>query len=101
MSPVYKILLWSKETLSLPCQKGGKKPNWTQKLSFERKKGPNVLKIEIWDENKYNEKDQIGSNYISLDNYGIFQRKKVSEWVDIFYENKKSGKVLISFEFSQ
>ena len=101
MSPVYKLLIWSKETLSLPCKKGGKKPNWAQTLSFERKKGPNVLKIEIWDENKYKEKDQIGSNYISLDNYNIFNNKKVSEWVDIFYENKKSGKVLINLEFSK
>jgi len=99
MNPVYKVQLWSEEILSLPCKKGGKKPNWTQNLNIKRKIAANLLKVEIWDENKYNVKDIIGMNSLSLDNYNFLQNNKFSDWVDIYYDNKKSGKVFISFEF--
>ena len=102
MSPVYKLKLWSQENLSVACKKGGKKPNWTQNFSFPKKKLTNLLTIEIWDENKYEEKDLIGSNYISLDNYKILNNNnKFSDWFDILYENKKTGKVFISFQYSE
>ena len=99
MSPVYKIYAWSQDFLSAACKKGGKKPSWTQNFNFARKKAANLLKIEIWDENKYTEKDMIGTNTISLDNYDFLHNSKFADWVEVFYEGKKSGKVFISFEF--
>ena len=99
MSPIYKLYAWSQEYMSLACKKGGKKPNWTQNFNFERKKAANLLKIEIWDENKYSEKDIIGTNTISLDNYNFLSNNKFEDWVEVYYEGKKSGKVFISFEF--
>lgn len=100
MSPVYKIQLWSQEILSQACKKGGKKPIWTQKLVVKRKKGANVLKIEVWDENKYSDKDMIGSNYISLDTYDFLKNQNFSDWLELLYDNKKSGRIFISFKFS-
>lgn len=101
MNPIYKLVLWSQEKMSNPCKKGGKKPTWNQNFVFQRKKAANILRIEVWDEGKYEEKDLIGSCWISLDNLNFMKREKFSEWIEISYDNKKSGKVFVNFVISK
>ena len=95
MDPQIEITIGTKTYKTAVCEDGGKNPQWqdafTHVLSGEKEFRFVVMEID-----SISKSDLVGEGVVNL--LETFQRHSTSNWVDITYKGKPSGKVLFNLE---
>lgn len=104
MQTLIRIKLWDQTVKTNVCKNKGKSPIWNQNLTVQRhtqSKNKNIAIIELWENDEWNANKFLGSNFIDVDDLGVFnlENKKTSRWIEISNDNKNIGRVLINFEW--
>lgn len=108
MSPICRLFLWNQQKQTISAKKAGKKPVWSETFKFFSKRpaensqssAENSLKIEVFNE-KFEEKEFLGSASVKIAQLGSENSRNIKEWVEIFCENKKSGRVFVSYLYER
>jgi len=78
-------------------QAAGKKPIWNEHCTFKDLKISDQLTINVMEEDIGKDDDEIGSTSIEFSKLCV---NGLELWVEIFYKNKRSGKVLFKSQWA-
>jgi len=92
MDPYIVFTLGNQKVKTSVCKNGGGKPFWSDVITLNKTSGDELLFIEMWDASIMKDK-YIANCQVSLIN--LLQLGHVSQWIDVFFEGKPAGKLLL------
>jgi len=92
MDPYIVFTLGNQKVKTSVCKNGGGKPFWSDVITLNKTSGDELLFIELWDASIMKDK-YIANCQVSLVN--LSQLGHVSQWIDVFFEGKPAGKLLL------
>jgi len=97
MDPYLVITIGNQKQQTRTCNGGGKKPTWSDSLSFNLDRHPDMMDVVCFDKDTFSKDDYVAEAHISI--YDMVSRQRGDEWYPMFRKGKDSGKILIAFEF--
>jgi len=92
MDPYIVFTLGNQKVKTSVCKNGAGKPFWSDVITLNKTSGDELLFIELWDASIMKDK-YIANCQVSLVN--LLQLGHVSQWIDVFFEGKPAGKLLL------
>jgi len=99
MDPYIIFTLGNQRIKTSICKNGGKKPYWNDVITFTKDISDHILSIEIWDDETVKRDKYIANAHLDLNDF--ISQGHVIPWVDLDFETKGAGKLLLDITYEQ
>jgi len=99
MNPYCKLKLGWHTAKTAVAIREGTSPHWNDAIVLKRKHGEEFAKLKIKDRDTLSRDDNLGTTKIPLDE--VIRMGKTSKWFNLYKDNKITGEVLITMEYTE
>lgn len=97
LDPYVVVKVGSQEQKTSVCSKGGKRPTWTQALTFHVESVKDVILLTVYDKKTLVKDTVIGTASFKLSD--LLVEKRTTRWLNLMYnENKIAGEIYVELE---